>query len=102
MLKVWHRTNPTFGFDSGPVSFPGDFALVATVNTDSRDKAYELTNHIHRPWPMNDGVVAHVERARSTSVGDVVEDASGFLWLVAPVGWKPFVPDAKLREEVAS
>jgi len=55
-----------------------DFEVVANVNTDDLDQAYELTNTIHQPWWTNEGVMfkgspTHgMKGCRSTSVGDVM------------------------------
>ena len=54
--------------------FPKDYVHVATVDTDSKEVAFELTNNIDRAWYENVGVTPHFEASgcRSTSVGDVV------------------------------
>ncbi|MCC6744616.1 MAG: hypothetical protein IT175_12220 [Acidobacteria bacterium] len=79
MIEVFHNGRP-----------------VATVDTCSLEHAFELTNHISRPWQENEGVEAvGVARngARSTSVGDllVVVGAGGrrACFSVEPVGFAP-------------
>lgn len=84
MIKVYHDKVPSFGLGS-PV-FPDDYELVAYVETDSKDKAYELTNHIMQEWWKNPEVRC-MKETRSTSVGDVME-VSGELWKVEPLGYK--------------
>jgi hypothetical protein len=66
----------------------GKHHLVAEVQTDNLEIAYQQTNHITRPWYQNPDVTDHSsQRGRSTSIGDVLEH-DGEMWLVAPVGFE--------------
>jgi hypothetical protein len=65
MIKVYHAKNPTFGLTEQ--NFPDGYELVAYVQTDKLDKAFELTNHIHQEWWKNEGVKC-MKETRSTSV----------------------------------
>jgi len=86
-IKVYHK--PFL-----PKGKAGDFALVATVATQSLDEAFERTNSIDCPWQENEGVVVAPggERARSTSIGDVMQLADGTYMKVAPAGFEPCGP----------
>lgn len=84
MIKVYHDRVPSFGL--GNPIFPSDYELVAYVETDDKNLAYELTNHIHQEWWKNEGVRC-MKETRSTSVGDVME-VNGELWRVEPLGYK--------------
>ncbi len=91
MLRVWHAKN--FGRTN---IFPADYEPVAEVNTTFPHDAFELTNHIHNDWKLNEGVtpVSWTVR-RSTSVGDVIEDMDGgALLAVAGVGFNRMPPGA--------
>jgi hypothetical protein len=73
---------------SQPV-FPGDYTMVAVVEGDDENKAYELTNHLECPWWENTGVTLIGEpKHRSTSVGDVVVMPDGRVLRVENAGWK--------------
>lgn len=76
----------------------GGFELVAKVRAADLDGAYELTNHIDHPWQENAGVQAlgkAADRARSTSVGDVIYSVlDNEYHEVASVGFKPWVKEA--------
>lgn len=68
----------------------GQYDLVAEVDTNSLDVAYERTNSIQGPWWDNEDVVAKFdgEGCRSTSVGDVVE-VNGKFFIVDSFGFQP-------------
>lgn len=84
--KVYHASYPTYGMTEQ--KFPNEYELVAEVDTDNIDKAFELTNHIHCEWWENEGVKL-VKKSRSTSVGDVIEINRE--WFVCEnVGWRKF------------
>ena len=61
--------------------------LVGTVETDDLELAYMLTNHIDCDWMTNALVIPHVNKARSSSVGDMfinddgvfIADGCGFI-----------------------
>jgi len=48
------------------------FKRVARVDADTLSKVYELTNHVDTDWNENSEVTMLVERARSTSIGDLI------------------------------
>ena len=66
--------------------FPSDYVLVAEVETNSKDVAFERTNSIDCAWFDNEGVIVH-EKARSTSMGDVVVLPNGEAHLCEMLGW---------------
>jgi hypothetical protein len=83
--KVYHAKNPDFLVEGR--NFPTDFELVATVDTNSVDEVYRLTNHISTEW-WNNSEVTCIKQSRSTSCGDVVEDHLGKKFRCEMVGWK--------------
>ena len=63
------------------------YTKVAHVESDSLDKAYELTNNISSSWTENENVRSlKGSRVRSTSVGDVME-LNGVFYIVASIGF---------------
>jgi len=67
----------------------GEYSAIAVVESNDRDDAYRLTNHIECDWRENDGVVAIPGREyRSTSVGDIFEMEDGSMYIVANMGFK--------------
>jgi hypothetical protein len=102
-IQVWHANNQTFvvpkDFRASVTTIMRDYKLVATVETDSLSKAYELTNTIESLWWENMGVNFFgsrdhgMEWARSTSVGDIliIETETGYRsYVVASVGFMEF------------
>jgi len=73
-------------FQNGYKPFKSNYKLVAVVETDALGNTFGLTNHIDVEWWKNDGVEL-IEESRSTSVGDLVEDIDGNLWMCASCGW---------------
>ena len=71
-----------------------DLELVATVNTTDLEEAFKLTNHVEGNWIENENVTALVERARSTSCGDVMV-REGKAYIVAMCGFEEV--DVKLN-----
>ena len=67
----------------------GCYEYVASVESDDLDTAYRLTNHIDCAWWEQDGVArSHkVEKARSTSIGDLMVAPEG-IYAVMPFGFK--------------
>jgi hypothetical protein len=61
--------------------------LVAVVSAPDLEAVFTLTNSIDDVWWKNPGVEV-IERSRSTSVGDVVEDENGARWLCEGIGWR--------------
>jgi len=67
--------------------FRSNYKAVAMVESDSIGMVFQYTNHIDRAWWENKNVRL-IEESRSTSVGDLVEDETGQLWVCASVGWE--------------
>lgn len=86
LTKVWHAKKPTFGLTRQ--NFPEDYELVAELDTDSLEVAFEKTNTISYPWWDYEGVLNLIvhKRTRSTSVGDIVE-MNGRRYLCEMAGW---------------
>ncbi len=84
MAKVYQAVNPVYNEDIQP--WPSSYELVAEVDTDNLEVAFQQTNTIMHPWWENVDVAAF-KRARSTSVGDIVE-IKGKFWMVCMAGWK--------------
>jgi len=94
MFKVYHSKNWALNsmlhFDDVELFNPhkDDYKVVAVVACDAVGETFQLTNHITEEWWNNENVCL-IEKSRSTSVGDVVEDTkTGELWLCCSVGWK--------------
>jgi hypothetical protein len=92
-FKVYHSTNWALNtklhFDTdGYAPVKSNYELVATVHCLDINQASMFTNHIDKAW-FDHLNVDVVKESRSTSVGDLVEDEDGILWLCdAWVGWK--------------
>jgi pectate lyase len=92
MIKVYH--NPNFHGcrmnvtqENADIILKNDtLTLVAEVETDSLEDAYQLTNNIENSWVENEKVTAKVDRGRSTSMGDVLEQ-DGKYHMVAGFGF---------------
>jgi len=85
-MKVYQAISPNFGMGPTP-SFPDAYELVANVDTDDLDAAFQLTNTIDCPWWDNEGVEV-INKARSTSVGDIIVSEDGSRHLCENFGWK--------------
>ena len=99
MPKVIVYQNPNF------LSYQGNHSQivqptepVATVTvpegvslTERLAFAYAQTQHANRSWFDNPQVMAHL---RSTSVGDLMADSDGSLYVVEPFGFEPYQPKA--------
>jgi len=70
------------------LGWPENYERIATVNANNLDQVYAKTQHLHRPWWENPGVKAFGVAARSTSIGDIVQDKDGGLWVVADFGFE--------------
>jgi hypothetical protein len=89
MIKVYHAKVPTFFEDEAPSFNEDNFKLIAEVDTDDLDEAYELTNTINQEWHLNGGVkLIGAMGCRSTSIGDVLIANSGRCYRVESVGFK--------------
>jgi hypothetical protein len=65
----------------------GGYQVVAKVETDDMEEAFELTNNIHSNWTDNEGVKAYgSDGHRSTSCGDLMLVGEEFYY-VAMVGF---------------
>lgn len=86
---VYHNKNLGNLMRENPnLKFPENYTKIAVVEADNLDMVFQLTNHIHNHWQENPECIMVTERARSTSVGDVIQDFSeNRFWLVAPIGW---------------
>lgn len=92
MIKVYHQNNYKEGMkfyskqtlDKVAMSL---YSLVATVNTNDLDEAFELTNHLDKNWSENDKVDAVSSSVRSTMVGDLMEIDEEF-YIVLALGFK--------------
>jgi len=65
-----------------------NYKIVADVETDCIGNVFQLTNHIDHSWQENQEVIAYTDKARSTSVGDLIEDENCQLWMVASCGFE--------------
>lgn len=64
------------------------YEVVAEVEGDDLDDAFQLTNHIDRPWNFNSGVTeVGLKKKRSTSVGDLMHTSNGKTYMVDKVGF---------------
>jgi tRNA A58 N-methylase Trm61 len=66
------------------------YKFVATVDCDTLNQAFKLTNSIDCYWGDNEGVVG-LSKCRSTCVGDIIEDNTGKRFLVAMFGFEELV-----------
>ena len=72
-------------------SWPDGYKMVAIVDTDDLNTAYEDTNTINIPWWDNATIIDAKPPCRSTSVGDILEDTdTGEFHIVASFGFLPF------------
>ncbi len=92
LFKIYHAIKPTFMDPEAAdlAAFPAGYEAVAVVDAVDIDDTFELTNHIDHDWTTNKGVLALKSRARSTSIGDVVEAEDGARYAVMGVGFRPF------------
>lgn len=64
----------------------GNYSLVAEVDTDDLDVAYQKTNHIDSTWTDNDLVTAIGYEHRSSHIGDIFELGDD-LYVIASIGF---------------
>ena len=87
-FTVYHAKEPTFGFGK-ELSFPMDYDCVAVVESETLGDTFRITNHIEENWEKNPEVILlKKHNNRSTSVGDIVEDADGKVMRCEMCGWK--------------
>lgn len=92
-IYVYHNIR-FLDYPHSPTIHASDLYLTAVIQTDAPQQAYDLTQHLERPWQENAGVRLFIP-SRSTSVGDVLQLENGRLLLVAPIGFEP-LPDMSL------
>ena len=84
------------------LGWPEKYEKTATVDAHSLDDVYAKTQHLHRPWWENPGVTAFGIAARSTFIGDIVQDADGQLWVVASFGFEKLAGNLSALEKVTN
>ena len=93
LYNVHHAIHPTFGFkvEQNPAFNFENYSHVASVECDSLNHVYEVTNHISRDWTTNPEVKwrrGDGANTRSTSCGDVIlEKDSGKKFMVLGAGF---------------
>lgn len=85
MITVYHNSN--FAKDSYDEEVTGTITKVATIESNSLEEAFELTQNLAQPWTKNERVKAEAEIFRSTSAGDVME-LDNLFYFVADFGFK--------------
>ncbi|EPX83917.1 hypothetical protein [Salipiger mucosus] len=81
----------------------GDYNHVADIRKDHLEVAYAVSQNIEANWTSHSDVDAKVDKARSTSMGDILIDAEGRCHVVVMVGFRAVEdPDivGRLRELV--
>lgn len=73
-------------FSEGFYKHVANVPAVYPTAEQSLETAFEVTNSIHFPWFENPQIEVLVDKARSTSVGDLMEH-EGALYMVSPVGF---------------
>lgn len=68
------------------LDWPASYQKVAHIEAESLEEAYLKTQHLETVWWHNKGVTA-IQMSRSTSVGDVLRNEKGDLWVVAAFGF---------------
>ena len=91
--ELYHHPTATFTTDEeltpGLVGWPDEYELVASVQRRYKRQAYQLTQHIDSSWLEHVEVRALTEKARSTSVGDIILDPNDRVpWMVTEVGFR--------------
>jgi hypothetical protein len=90
-FNVFHHVDGNFlGNIEECRDFQRNYTLAASVEARSLDDAFRLTNTIDAPWWENEGVDRGtlIGGARSTSVGDVIEDVENHeLYMCSMIGW---------------
>ncbi len=83
--KIYHVNNPKFQSDESLTL--DDYTLVAEIDTNDVNKAYELSQNINDLWTTHKGVTPLKGlKLRSTSVGDIVE-IDGVFHRCEMIGW---------------
>lgn len=74
-------------WDRAPAAGFANYNLVAVVDVDDLEKAFEVTNHIDHDWTKNPHIIMCCGSARSSSVGDVFV-VDGVRHVVASSGFR--------------
>lgn len=88
--NVYHAKQMPMPFAKTPETFDTkDYTFIGVVEVGDMEDAFRATNHIESDWTKNPEVIQmNVPQARSTSVGDVLEDEDGTFHYCAGVGWE--------------
>lgn len=88
MIKVYHNRR-FIEYDMGSHFIDStNLTLVAVVETDDLDRAFELTQHLDQSWQLNPGITFSEPTARSSSVGDVLVWL-GMAYVIEGIGFRP-------------
>lgn len=91
---LWREAQCIFN-DAEMVEFAtlnfNNYVLVAEVNTNSLDEAWELTNTIRNYWWNNALVRAIVTETRSSCKGDILV-LNGQFYVTCSIGFEEFKP----------
>jgi len=90
-MTVYHVEEPNFGMGEHPPFDDDYYWKVAELEASSPEEAFRMTNHVDKPWWKNKGVLQHKDKARSTSVGDVIVCEDGRKWRVEMVSMSEIV-----------
>ena len=104
---VFHRQSLCHLLGSGEMraddlGWPEKYEKTATVIAYSHEDTYAKTQHLHRPWWENPGVTAFGIAARSTSIGDILQDKDGQLWVVARFGFEKLAGNLVALEQTTN
>lgn len=109
LYRLFHLSQPTaetaqstdayfkaaMGYCSAAVEH-GMYREVALIEAPDIHQVFRLSNHIDSDWTRGPAVHAVSRPARSTSIGDIVQDQCGHLQCCAQMGWAP-LSDADAR-----
>ena len=91
MIKILH--NPDFLKYDGDHYSIDDLNYVADIFVDNLNDAFSYSQNVDDSWVDNEIVIPLVKgNLRSTSVGDVLEDETGQLWVVERNGFEKLDP----------
>ncbi len=86
--KMGMREDDSQGQAAMSLKKDGFYRLVAEVETQDLEEAWEKTNNIDESWTLNAGVRSKVEHPRSSATGDIFERESGELFVCASIGFR--------------
>lgn len=99
MIRVYHNPRANFFVSKiEDVALMTNADLVAEVDGESFDLAFEATNHINCPWWEN-APVKCIKKSRSTSIGDVMINNKNEWVQVAMIGFIPIKPIGAITAE---